>query len=98
MKRSTGPSAMTRTSSMTTVLVALLTIAFVVAACDPGETEPLEPAEAGERLTELASQIDWVDDPIDRRASVEPGGCLLYTSDAADDSSVVYVSVGGVAL
>ncbi len=56
------------------VIAALLAIAFVAVACDPGETEPLEPADAGQRLTELASRIDWLDEPIDRRANVEPGG------------------------
>ncbi|MEX1296633.1 MAG: vWA domain-containing protein [Candidatus Limnocylindrales bacterium] len=57
-----------------TTLVVLLAIALVAVACDPGEAEPLEPAEAGQRLTELASDIGWLDEPIDRRASVEPGG------------------------
>lgn len=59
---------------LVTALVALLAIALVAVACDPGESEPLEPAEAGQRLTELASDIDWLDEPIDRRANVEPGG------------------------
>jgi Ca-activated chloride channel family protein len=62
--------------NLATFLAALIGIAFVAAACteDLGQSEPLEPAEAGQRLAELASDIGWLDEPIDRKASVAPGG------------------------
>jgi Ca-activated chloride channel family protein len=54
----------------------LVGIAVIAAACSDltGETEPLEPAQAEQRVAELASDIDWVDLPIERKANVTPGG------------------------
>ena len=59
-----------------TLLVALVGVLFVAAACtdDLGQREPLDQAQAERRVAEIADEIDWVDEPIDRKASVAPGG------------------------
>jgi Ca-activated chloride channel family protein len=60
-------------------------LGLVAAACGlPGEDsggEPLEPAEARDRLDELADDIDWTDSPVTRTASIPPptGGNLADT-------------------
>jgi Ca-activated chloride channel family protein len=62
------PSNLKRTAA---VLLALL---FIVAACSlgDGETEPLDQASAEQRVGELAGDIDWLDAPVTRKASVAP--------------------------
>jgi len=59
-----------------TLVVALVGVLFVAAACtdDLGQREPLDQATAERRVAEIADEIDWVDEPIDRKASVAPGG------------------------
>jgi len=59
-----------------TFLVALIGVVFVAAACteDIGSSGPLEVADAEQRVAEMADQIGWLDEPIDRKASVAPGG------------------------
>jgi Ca-activated chloride channel family protein len=54
---------------------ALAGLALVVAACGDiaGESsEPLDPAEASQRLDELADEIGWIDNQITRSASIPP--------------------------
>ncbi|MGB0113973.1 MAG: vWA domain-containing protein [Ilumatobacteraceae bacterium] len=49
------------------------TIAVVAAACGSSDNgEPLEPAEASSQLDELADDIDWIDAPVTRSASIPP--------------------------
>ena len=60
----------------TTFIVTLISLAFLAMACtqEAGQSGPIGVADAEARLGEIAGQIDWVDDPIARKASVEPGG------------------------
>jgi Ca-activated chloride channel homolog len=65
-------------------------LALFAAACGlPGEesTEPLAPAEARERLDELADDIGWIDNPITRSASIPPpsGADLAATLPPLDE-------------
>jgi len=66
-------------------IAAVVGLGLVAAACGlPGEDsggEPLEPAEARDRLDELADDIDWTDSPVTRTASIPPptGGNLADT-------------------
>ena len=56
-------------------VAALAGLALVAAACGDigGESsEPLDPAEASQRLDELADEIGWVDNQITRSASIPP--------------------------
>ena len=80
---------MTRRLGARTVALAA-GLALVAAACGlPGEesTEPLEPAEARDRLDELADEIGWIDAPITRTASIPPptGGNLADTLPPLDE-------------
>ena len=61
-------------------LIAVM-VAFIllVAACEIGEVEPLDQAEAEQRLEELVDEIGWQDVPVTRRASVS-----LDTQDLAE--------------
>jgi Ca-activated chloride channel family protein len=61
-------------------LIAVM-VAFIllVAACEIGEVEPLDQAEAEQRLEELVDEIGWQDTPVTRRASVS-----LDTQDLAE--------------
>jgi Ca-activated chloride channel family protein len=74
---------------------ASISLAFVAAACGVGGGEPLEPAEATERLDELADDIDWVDNPITRSASIPPptGADLSSTLPAIDEFEIVVDSL-----
>ena len=64
---------MTRQRQWPAIVAAL---AFVVAACGggllDGDTEPLDQAAAEQRIGELADDIDWIDAPVTRKASVTP--------------------------
>ena len=71
-------------------LVVAAGLALLTAACGlPGEesSEPLEPAEARDRLDELADAIEWIDAPITRTASIPPptGGNLADTLPPLDE-------------
>jgi Ca-activated chloride channel family protein len=59
----------------TRLVFALVAFVLVVTACS-SEVEPLEPAEAEERLQELVEDTGWRSDPVDRRANVTPPGGL----------------------
>ena len=76
-----------------TFIVALISLTFIVTACDEGlgDAQPLDQAEAEQRLQDLAGRIDWLDEPIDRKASVSPGGerTLADTLPPIDDFSLV---------
>lgn len=61
-----------RSKGLVSTLVAFV---LVVAACS-NEVQPLEPAEAEERLQELVEEIGWRNDPVARRANVTPPGAL----------------------
>ena len=65
-------------------IAAIVGLGLGAAACSlPGEEsgEPLEPAEAQDRLDELADEIGWIDNPVTRTASIPPptGGNLADT-------------------
>src|SRR6056297_3348584 len=92
-------SATSRRSTTRRLAVPLVLLAFVAAACgtlDEGSGEPLEPAEASERLDELADDIGWVDDPVTRSASIPPptGANLADTLPPIDEFPVVVRSRG----
>jgi Ca-activated chloride channel family protein len=76
-----------------TFIVALITLSFIVTACSDGlgEAQPLDQAQAEQRLQELAGRIDWLDEPIERKASVSPGGerTLADTLPPIDDFPLV---------
>jgi Ca-activated chloride channel family protein len=55
------------------LIAALAAYVLVLAACT-GDVQPLEPAEAEERLQELVEDIGWRNEPIARRANVTPPG------------------------
>ncbi len=76
------------------LLAALVSIVFVAAACteDLGGSEPLGQAEAEQRVAEIAGQLDWADELIDRKASVEPGGDRTL-ADTLPDISEFALSV-----
>ncbi|MFT4657677.1 MAG: Ca-activated chloride channel family protein [Ilumatobacter sp.] len=82
---------MRRRSTAIKLAAASISLAFVAAACGVGNSEPLEPAEAAERLDELADDIDWVDNPITRSASIPPptGADLSSTLPAIDEFEIV---------
>jgi Ca-activated chloride channel homolog len=84
MTRRRRPRAGTRTA------VVVAGLALFTAACGlPGEesSEPLEPAEARDRLDELADDIGWVDAPVTRSASIPPptGADLAATLPPLDE-------------
>ena len=79
---------MRRLGTRTALIAAVLALA--TAACGlPGEesNEPLEPAEARDRLDELTDEIGWVDAPITRSASIPPpsGADLAATLPPLDE-------------
>jgi Ca-activated chloride channel homolog len=80
---------MTRRIGVRTALVAAALGLFTAACGLPGEEsgEPLEPAEARERLDELADEIGWIDAPITRSASIPPpsGADLAATLPPLDE-------------
>jgi Ca-activated chloride channel homolog len=80
---------MTRRLGVRTALVAAALALFTAACGLPGEEsgEPLEPAEARERLDELADEIGWIDAPITRSASIPPpsGADLAATLPPLDE-------------
>ena len=61
-------------AAKTRFLVALLGLVFIVAACTGGlgETEPLDQADAEQQVVARANDMNWVDDPVTRKASVAP--------------------------
>ena len=66
----------------------LVTVAVAAAACGTGgDSEPLDQAEASQALDELADEIDWVDDPVTRSASIPPptGANLADTLPPIDE-------------
>jgi len=76
------------------VIAAVAGISVAVAACGiVGEEsgEPLDPATASERLDELADEIGWVGDPVDRSASIPPptGADLSATLPPLDEFPIV---------
>lgn len=77
---------MRRQSRALTFVVALVGMVLVITACggDIGQSEPLDPAEAEQRVAEIASDIDWLDEPIDRKASVAPGGDKILADTLPD--------------
>ena len=58
------------------ILAALVSLVFVATACteELGQSKPLDQADAERRVAEIADQIAWANEPIDRKASVAPGG------------------------
>jgi Ca-activated chloride channel family protein len=67
-------------------------VAMIAAACGGGaESGPLEPAQAVERLDQLADDIDWVDSPVSRSASIPPpsGADLAATLPPLDEFDIV---------
>ena len=67
---------------------AAVTLALVAAACgSAGSDEPLDAAQASKQLDELADDIDWVDTPVTRSASIPPptGANLADTLPPLDE-------------
>lgn len=92
---------MTRARTFSKFAATALALAFVAAACDlPGQetSEPLDRAAASERLDKLADDINWIDDPITRSASIPPptGADLASTLPPLDGFEIV-VPENGVA-
>jgi Ca-activated chloride channel family protein len=63
------------TVRLTRLIAALIVLGSILAACSD-EVQPLEPAEAEERVQELVGDIGWRNDPVARRANVSPPGGL----------------------
>ena len=61
------------------LIAAMVAFILLVTACAIGEVEPLDQAEAEQRLEELVDEIGWKDAPVTRRASVS-----LDTQDLAE--------------
>ena len=61
-------------STRVRVAIAATALTLVTAACGVGESssEPLDQATAVDQLGELADEIGWVDNTIDRTASIPP--------------------------
>ena len=74
---------------------------FVSSATHPDESAPGSVVEHLDADTEIIVPLangepTAVMDAIEDAVEADPNGCLLYTSDAADDFAVVYVAgVGG---
>ncbi len=73
---------MTRYRGAMTLFVALVSILFVTTACttELGSNEPLSQTDAEAQVAQMTGRMDWVDEPIDRKASVAPG----FDRDLAD--------------
>jgi len=74
------------------------TLAILAAACGTGgSSEPLDQAEAQDRLDELADDINWVDDPVTRSASIPPptGANLADTLPDIDEFPIVVSAPAG---
>ncbi len=75
-------------------------LALGVAACGAGDDgEPLDEAEAADELVDLVDDIDWVDLPATRSASVPPptGGNLADTLPPIDEFPIVVDGRGSTA-
>ena len=73
-------------------------LAILAAACGTsGSSEPLDQAEAQDRLDELADDINWVDDPVTRSASIPPptGANLADTLPDIDEFPIVVSAAAG---
>ena len=73
-------------------------LAILAAACGTSESsEPLDQAEAQDRLDELADDINWVDDPVTRSASIPPptGANLADTLPDIDEFPIVVSAAAG---
>ncbi len=83
-----------------TVVAALAGFALIAAACgDLGtddSSEPLDPAEATQRLDELADDIGWVDNQVTRSASIPPptGANLSNTLPDIDEFPIKVTAPG----
>ncbi len=74
------------------------TLAVVAAACGGGESsEPLDQDAALQKLDELAGDIDWVDNPVTRSASIPPptGANLADTLPPIDEFPIVVEAPAG---
>lgn len=75
--------------------VALVAFVLTMAACST-EVEPLDPAEAEERLREIVEDVGWRNDPVARRANVAPpGGLELSDTIPSINEFPVVVREGG---
>ncbi|RLE16162.1 MAG: VWA domain-containing protein [Actinobacteria bacterium] len=73
-------------------------LAILAAACgSSGSSEPLDQASAQDRLDELAEEIDWVDDPVTRSASIPPptGANLADTLPDINEFPIVVSAAAG---
>ncbi|MBV1893383.1 MAG: substrate-binding domain-containing protein, partial [Ilumatobacteraceae bacterium] len=87
---------MSRTSRLARLAAVAAALAILAAACgSEGSSEPLDQGSAQDRLDELADEIDWVDDPVTRSASIPPptGANLADTLPDIDEFPIV-VSAG----
>ena len=83
------------------IIAAFAGFALIAAACGELGTdessEPLEPAEASQRLDELADEIGWIDNQVTRSASIPPptGANLADTLPAIDEFEIMVPAPGG---
>lgn len=80
-----------RGSAARRVVAASVAIALLAACGSGGDDEPLEADEAADRLADLAEDIDWVENPVTRSASVPPptGGDLAETLPPLDEFEII---------
>jgi len=79
------------------LIAAATAFALIAASCGSTESsEPLDPAEATQRLDELADDIDWIDAPVTRSASIPPptGANLADTLPPIDEFPIVVEAPG----
>lgn len=76
---------MTRGRHLAAVSIVLAVVAAACGGSDDGQ--PLDAADASKQLDRLADEIDWVDDPVTRSASIPPpsGANLANTLPPLDE-------------
>jgi Ca-activated chloride channel family protein len=86
------PSRLARASCAAIALV------LVTVSCGSGgDDEPLEPEQAASQLDDLADDIDWIDAPVTRSASVPPptGADLAATLPPIDEFEIIVPAPAG---
>jgi Ca-activated chloride channel family protein len=86
------PSRLARASCAAIALV------LVTVSCGSGgDDEPLEPDQAASQLDDLADDIDWIDAPVTRSASVPPptGADLAATLPPIDEFEIIVPAPAG---
>jgi Ca-activated chloride channel homolog len=85
-------------SRLARVTSAAIALVLVTVSCGSGgDDEPLEPDQAASQLADLADDIDWIDAPVTRSASVPPptGADLAATLPPIDEFEIVVPAPAG---